>query len=78
MECTSAGGNKILTRLDSADDCSLVVSQVGVPTEEEPDASVVAEPLGVGSSNRARQRLSKSGIQQLRPYNEIRGSSWST
>jgi len=67
-----------LTRLDLADDCSLTVSPVGVPTEEEPDASVVAKPLGVESTNSARQRLSKSGIQQLRPYNESKGSSWST
>jgi len=44
--------------------CSLIVSPVGIPVEGEPDAS--AEPLGVGSTDRARERLSKCGIQQLK------------
>jgi uncharacterized protein len=46
--------------------CSLIVSPVGIPIEEEPDASAEPESLGVGSTDRARQRLSKSGVEQLK------------
>jgi uncharacterized protein len=46
--------------------CSLIVSPVGIPMEEKPETPEKIEPLGVGSSERARQRLAKSGIEQLR------------
>lgn len=46
--------------------CSLIVSPVGIPIEGEPSGSEELEPLGVGSTDRARQTLSKSGIRQLK------------
>lgn len=46
--------------------CSLVLSAVGIPIEGEPEASWEPETQGVGSTDRARQRLSESDIRQLK------------
>jgi len=46
--------------------CSLIISPVGVPMEEGSTFSNNSEPLGVGSTDRARLRLNQTGIEQLR------------
>ncbi len=46
--------------------CSLVVSPVGVPSGAETKTQLGPEPLGVGSTNRARLRLNEAEIDQLR------------
>jgi uncharacterized protein len=46
--------------------CSLIVSPVGVPNGEDSKNLLGQEPLGVGSTDRARLRLSKAGIEPLR------------
>jgi uncharacterized protein len=46
--------------------CSLIVSPVGVPIDEESKNWLGPDPLGIGSTDRARLRLSKAGIEQLR------------
>jgi uncharacterized protein len=46
--------------------CSIIVSPVGVPMEESSKLVNDSEPLGVGSTDRARLRLNQARIEQLR------------